>query len=58
VREDMLVLAKSRKQGLSSLIEDERKLGRFEDAQNFILRMNSVYESFPWGDFTQMLDFN
>lgn len=58
VREDMLILAKSRKHGLSNFIEEERKLGRFEDSQNFILRMNAVYESFPWGDFTQMLDFN
>lgn len=58
IREDMLTLAKSRKQGLSNFIEEERRLGRFEDSQNFILRMNAVYESFPWGDFTQMLDFN
>jgi hypothetical protein len=58
IREEMLTLAKSRRQGLASLIEDERKLGNFEDDQNFTLRMNQVYESFPWGDFTQMLDFN
>jgi hypothetical protein len=58
VREDMLILTKSRRQGLAGFIEEERKLGRFEDSQNFILRMNTVYESFPWGDFTQMLDFN
>lgn len=58
VREDMLNLAKSRRKGLATYIEEEREKGRFEDAQNFTLRMNTVYESFPWGDFTQMLDFN
>jgi hypothetical protein len=58
VREDMLTLAKSRKRGLAQLIEDERKAARFEDAQVFMLRMNAVHESFPWGDFAQMLDFN
>lgn len=58
VREDMLTLAKSRKKGLANYIEEERDRGRFEDATNFTLRMNAVYESFPWADFTQMLDFN
>ncbi|RUR77000.1 hypothetical protein PCC6912_39590 [Chlorogloeopsis fritschii PCC 6912] len=58
IREDMLAIAKSRKQGLASFIEEERNLGRFEDAQNFVLRMNVAYESFPWGDFAQLLDFN
>lgn len=57
IREEMLNLAKSRKQGLASLIEDERKAGKFEDTRNFVLRMNNVYESFPWQDFAQMLDF-
>ena len=58
IREEMLSLAKSRRNGLASFIEEERKLGNFEDAQNFVLRMNAVHESFPWNDFTQMLDFN
>lgn len=58
IREDMLAIAKSKRQGLATYIEDERKVGRFDDAQNFTLRMNAVYESFPWGDFAQMIDFN
>lgn len=57
IREEMLSLAKSRKQGLASFIEDERKAGKFEDTRNFVLRMNNVHESFPWQDFAQMLDF-
>ena len=59
IRADMELLAKSKNKGLAKLIEDERKShrGSYENAENFSQRLTALHESFPWGEFAQMLDF-
>jgi len=57
IRNSMLVLAKSRGNGLAATIERERGRGIFEDARTFETRMTEVQESFPWSEFAKHLDF-
>lgn len=60
VRTEMDTLAKSRHKGLAKLIEDEKlsSRGNYEGIENFTMRMNALYESFPWQELAQTLDFS
>ena len=59
VREEMNAIAKSKHKGLAKMIENERSSfnGVFEGHENFTFRMTQVYESFPWSEFAQTLDY-
>ncbi len=58
VKEDIENFIKSKNKGLITLILNERINGVFVNREEFINRMNNVYDSFPWNDFCEVLDFN
>ncbi|NJL10942.1 MAG: hypothetical protein HC908_14305 [Calothrix sp. SM1_7_51] len=60
VREQMETLARSKQKGLATYISQERQTGRgrFTDKQEFVIRMTAIYDSFPWQDFAELLDFS
>jgi hypothetical protein len=60
VREQMQALAKSRKNGIATIIVEERSTsrGKFVSKEEFIIRMNAIMDTFPFRDFAELLDFS
>jgi len=59
VKADMLAAAKSPRNGLARLIEQERQhQGHFLDKSTFSERMKTHYESFPWLKVSDFLDYS
>lgn len=59
VRAEMEAIAKSKNNGFASHIITERtgSNGYFENPESFRLRMEIIESSFPWSDFSKLLDF-
>lgn len=59
VKASMLSLAKSPRQGLARMIEQERQnAGYFLDKSTFADRMRIHYESFPWLKLAEYFDYS
>lgn len=60
VRDQMQTLARSRRNGIATIIVDERSSdrGRFVSKEDFAIRMTAALDTFPFRELAELFDFS